>query len=55
MDPKHDDGAPGPGAAPASTRGPKASAADTPTMKRKNGKIRSVGVQPCQPACSSGQ
>ena len=28
---------------------------DTPTMKRKNGKIRSVGVQPFQSACSSGQ
>ena len=26
----------------------------TPTMNRKNGKIRSVGVQPCQSACSSG-
>ena len=28
---------------------------ETPTMKRKNGKMRSVGVQPCQAACSSGQ
>ena len=27
----------------------------TPTMKRKNGKIRSVGVQPCQLAWPSGQ
>ena len=27
----------------------------TPTMKRKNGKIRSVGVQPSHAACSSGQ
>src|SRR5687768_17518556 len=26
----------------------------TPTMNRKNGKIRSVGVQPCQSACLSG-
>ena len=26
-----------------------------PTMNRKNGKIRSVGVQPCQAAWSSGQ
>ena len=23
---------------------------ETPTMKRKNGKMRSVGVQPCQSA-----
>ena len=28
---------------------------DTPTMNRKNGKIRSVGVQPFHSACSSGQ
>ena len=28
---------------------------DVPTMNRKNGKMRSVGVQPCQGACSSGQ
>ena len=27
---------------------------DTPTMKRKNGKMRSVGVQPFHSACSSG-
>jgi hypothetical protein len=26
----------------------------TPTMKRKNGKMRSVGVQPFHGACSSG-
>jgi hypothetical protein len=26
----------------------------TPTMKTKNGKIRSVGVQPFQGACFSG-
>jgi hypothetical protein len=25
-----------------------------PTMKRKKGKIRSVGVHPCHGACSSG-
>jgi hypothetical protein len=25
-----------------------------PTMNRKNGKTRSVGVHPCQGACSSG-
>jgi hypothetical protein len=25
-----------------------------PTMKRKNGKMRSVGVQPCHLACCSG-
>ena len=31
------------------------SVSDTPTMKRKNGKIRSVGVQPCHGACNSGQ
>ena len=30
-------------------------ASDTPTMKRKKGKMRSVGVQPCHSACSSGQ
>ena len=28
---------------------------DTPTRKTKNGKIRSVGVQPFHHACSSGQ
>src|SRR5688572_5404895 len=27
---------------------------ETPTMNRKNGKIRSVGVHPCHGACSSG-
>ncbi len=27
---------------------------ETPTMKRKKGKIRSVGVQPFHSACSSG-
>ena len=27
---------------------------ETPTMKRKNGKIRSVGVQPFHSACSNG-
>ncbi|MNT88300.1 hypothetical protein D3C72_2288410 [compost metagenome] len=27
---------------------------DTPTIKRKKGKIRSVGVQPFQLACSKG-
>ncbi len=26
-----------------------------PTMKRKNGKMRSVGVQPCHSAWSNGQ
>jgi hypothetical protein len=29
-------------------------AIDVPTMNRKKGKIRSVGVQPCQGACRSG-
>ena len=29
-------------------------AREAPTMKSKNGKIRSVGVQPFQAACSSG-
>ena len=28
---------------------------DMPIMNTKNGKMRSVGVQPCQRACSSGQ
>jgi hypothetical protein len=27
----------------------------TPTMNRKNGKMRSVGVHPFHAACSSGQ
>ena len=27
---------------------------ETPTMKRKNGKMRSVGVQPCHSACVNG-
>jgi len=31
------------------------SVSDTPTMKRKNGKMRSVGVQPFHSAWSSGQ
>jgi len=26
----------------------------TPTMNKKNGKITSVGVRPCQSACLSG-
>lgn len=33
---------------------PIAKAMDTPTMNKKNGKIKSVGVQPFQWACSSG-
>ncbi len=28
---------------------------DVPTMNRKNGKMRSVGVQPFHSACRSGQ
>src|SRR5262245_16051451 len=39
---------------PASPRRPIAKAIDTPTMNRKNGKTRSVGVQPCHSACWSG-
>ncbi len=39
---------------PASNRGVRPSEIETPTMKRKNGKIRSVGVQPCHSECSSG-
>ena len=30
-------------------------ARDAPTMKRKKGKMRSVGVQPFHGACSRGQ
>src|SRR5437667_878408 len=41
------------GAFPARRR-PRASGMATPTMNRKNGKIRSVGVQPCHSACRSG-
>ena len=33
---------------------PRDNVIETPTMKRKNGKTRSVGVQPCQDAWSSG-
>ena len=33
---------------------PRESVIETPTMKRKNGKIRSVGVQPFHVACRSG-
>ena len=33
---------------------PRESVIDTPTMKRKKGKIRSVGVQPFHLACRSG-
>ena len=40
---------------PSSTRRANASVIETPTMNRKNGKTRSVGVQPCHSACSSGQ
>ena len=40
--------------APAVRRPPSESAIETPTVKRKNGKIVSVYVQPCQAACSSG-
>lgn len=32
----------------------KASTIETPTMNKKNGKIKSVGVQPCQGACCNG-
>ena len=39
---------------PAPTRRPSASGIATPTMNRKNGKIRSVGVQPCHSAWRSG-
>ena len=35
-------------------RAPKAKAMETPTMNKKKGKIKSVGVQPCQAACSKG-
>ncbi len=40
--------------APCSTRGTTPSAIDTPTITRKNGNTRSVGVQPFHSACSSG-
>ena len=33
---------------------PRDSVIDTPTMNRKNGKMRSVGVHPFHVACSSG-
>src|SRR5262245_30207692 len=39
---------------PAVSRRPRASGMATPTMNRKNGKMRSVGVQPCHSACRSG-
>src|ERR1044072_7557806 len=42
-------------APPRSRRLPRPSVIETPTMKRKNGKTRSVGVQPLHAACSSGQ
>ncbi len=42
-------------AARSSSRGPSASGIDTPTMKRKNGKIMSVGVNPLHSACRRGQ
>jgi hypothetical protein len=38
----------------ASRRGPRARGMATPTMNRKNGKMRSVGVQPCQSAWRRG-
>ena len=34
---------------------PRDSVIETPTMNRKNGKMRSVGVQPFHSACASGQ
>jgi hypothetical protein len=43
-----------PRSAPASSCLPNENAIATPTMNRKYGKIRSVGVQPCHAACSSG-
>src|SRR6185295_1436788 len=39
---------------PSPARRPNESGIDTPTMKRKKGKTRSVGVQPCQSAWRSG-
>ena len=42
-------------ASPRPVRAAKENTSDTPTIKRKNGKIRSVGVQPFHAACSSGQ
>src|SRR3569833_2850750 len=39
---------------PRARRASRESCVVTPTMKRKNGKIRSVGVQPNHGACSSG-
>ncbi len=39
---------------PASLSPPSESAVATPTMKRKNGNTRSVGVHPFHSACSSG-
>src|SRR5439155_18815956 len=44
----------GPRPSPVSRRRPSPSGIATPTMNRKKGKIRSVGVQPCQSACRSG-
>lgn len=41
-------------AAPASRRRASEMVSATPTMKTKNGKIRSVGVQPFHSACWSG-
>jgi hypothetical protein len=41
--------------APRSTRARSENAIATPTMNRKNGKTRSVGVHPFQSACSKGQ
>ncbi len=43
-----------PRSTPASMRGTTPSAIDTPTMNRKNGNTRSVGVQPCHSECNSG-
>src|ERR1700693_4531949 len=43
-----------PRGSPAARRRARAKGIATPTMNRKKGKIRSVGVQPCQSACRSG-
>jgi hypothetical protein len=42
------------GRVPSSSKRPSESVVVIPTMKRKNGNTRSVGVQPFQAACSSG-
>ena len=43
------------GKTPCSMRRERAYAIATPTMKRKKGNIKSVGVHPCQGACRSGE